>query len=183
MRSGGWRWVPNLAAACAIVAHAHAAEPSREYELKAAFLYNFAKFVEWPHMASQPSRPITIGIYRNNPFAGALIQAVAGRKILGHPLVVKQVHQLSAAREVQVLFVSSALDSSAAEIIEALKDSPVLTVGESPTFASKGGIITFQLKDDSLRFSINAPAARKSGIKISSQLQKLAAKPTAAGAP
>ncbi|RYD64955.1 MAG: YfiR family protein [Verrucomicrobiaceae bacterium] len=154
------------------------AEVSKEYQLKAAFLYNFAKFVEWPARSfPTPDSPLVIGVFRTNPFGAELEKAVKGRKIKGHPIVVTLVPSANAARQAQILFVESAQDTRLAELKAALQGTPVLTVGESGAFARQGGMITFSQQNNSLRFTIDNASARKAGVKISSQLQKLALKP------
>lgn len=164
--------------AWALVGSVAAGEVAREYQLKAAFLYNFAKFVEWPAGTfAAADRPIVIGVFRANPFGDVLEKTVAGRKINGHPVVVEQVHTVAAARQMQILFVGVTQDAAVAALTESLKGSTVLTVGESAMFARRGGIITFWLQHDSLRFTINTGAAREAQLKISAQLQKLATNP------
>lgn len=153
------------------------AEVSKEYQLKAAFLYNFAKFVEWPARSfATPESPLVIGVFRTNPFGGELEKAVKGRKINGHPIVVTLVPSAAAAKQTQILFVESSQDGKLAELKGALQGTAVLTVGESGAFAKQGGMITFTQQNNSLRFSIDNGAAQKAGMKISSQLQKLALK-------
>lgn len=146
---------------------------SKEYQLKAAFVYNFAKFVEWP--AQGADSPLVIGVFRANPFGDGLENVVKGRKIKGRLIVVKMVHSAAAARQTQILFVGATQDSRLAELREALRGAAVLTVGESEAFSKQGGMITFRLHGDSLRFTINNDPARQAGLKISAQLQKLAA--------
>lgn len=154
------------------------AQASKEYQLKAAFLFNFAKFVEWPARSfAGPDSPFVIGVYRADSFGGELEKAVKGRKIGGHPIVVTLVPSAAAARQTQILFVGAAQDSKLAELKGVLQGAPVLTVGESPAFERQGGMITFALKDNSLRFNIDNGSAEKAGVKISSQLRKLAQKP------
>jgi hypothetical protein len=166
-----------LAVLCALAGPLTGGEVSREYQLKAAFLFNFAKFVEWPNRdLANNDRPIVIGVFRTNPFGGVLEKSVAGRKINGHPVVVSHVDTASAARRAHLLFVGAAQDPAVAELTASLKGAQVLTVGETTTFARCGGIITFKLQDDSVRFTINPQASRDAGIKISAQLQKLASK-------
>ena len=151
---------------------------SKEYRLKAAFLYNFSKFVEWPARSFPGSdSPLVIGVFRGNPFGGELEKAVGGRRINGRPIVVKLVPSAAAAHQTHLLFVGAAHDSKLAELREALRGSAVLTVGESEAFSKQGGIITFKLQSDSLRFTINNAPAQQAGLKISAQLQKLAAQP------
>ena len=148
---------------------------SKEYKLKAAFIYNFAGFVQWPaeSFASADS-PIVIGVFGTNPFGAELEMAVNGRKINGRKIVVMLVQTAAAARQAHLLFVSAAQDSRLDELIGMLKGIPVLTVGESDSFSRQGGMITFTRKDDKLRFEINLDSAQRAGLKISAQLQKLA---------
>ncbi len=151
---------------------------SREYQLKAAFLYNFTKFVDWPAPAFPASdSPLVIGVFRTNPFGSELENAVKDRKFKGRRIVVILVPSAAAARQTHILFVGATEDSNLAELNDALKGSAVLTVGESPAFKSQGGMITFQIQNDSLRFTIHKESAQRIGMKISAQLQKLAAKP------
>ena len=168
-----------VAILCAVIAVARADEAvTKEYQLKAAFLYNFTKFVEWPALSfASADSPIVIGIYRSNPFGGELEKIVSGRKVNGHKIVVAQVPSPAAGRQTHILFVGAAQDSKLNEVKGALNGTAVLTVGESEAFARQGGMVTFSLKNDSLRFSINNDSAQKAGLKISSQLQKLALRP------
>jgi hypothetical protein len=151
---------------------------SKEYRLKAAFLYNFTKFVDWPEQAfAAADSPLVIGVFRTNPFGSELEGAVRGRKINGRRIVVRQVSSAAAARQTHILFVGAAQDSRLEELKDALKGSPVLTVGESQAFEKQSGMITFKIQNDSLRFTIHKEPAQRVGLKISAQLQKLAAKP------
>lgn len=151
---------------------------SKEYRLKAAFLYNFSKFVEWPARAFPGSdSPLVIGVFRANPFGGELQKTVGGRRINGRPIVVMMVPSAAAARQTHLLFVGAAYDSKLAELRQALKGSAVLTVGETEAFSKQGGMVTFKLQNDSLRFAINNAPAQQAGLKISAQLQRLAAQP------
>lgn len=175
------RYLWPVVMACMMVTAVHAEEITREYQLKAAFLFNFAKFVDWPAGRIAPNEPIRIGVYRKNPFGTVLAASVAGRKINGHAVVVMQVSTIAAARKMQILFVSDELDTSVAELTAALADTPVLTVGESAEFSRRGGIVNFKLVNDTLRFSINQDAAHRAGVKLSAQLQKLATKTEVGG--
>jgi len=148
---------------------------SRECQVKAAFLYNFAKFIQWPAQTfASADSPIVIGVLGQNPISGELEKAVQGRKINGRGIIVRQVESVAAARQTQILFVDSTQENSLDEFMGALKGAPVVTVGESDSFARHGGMITFIPQGDKLRFAINVAPAENSGVKISAQLQKLA---------
>jgi hypothetical protein len=152
----------------------HAGPVSKEYQLKAAFLYNFAKFVEWPPQSfASADSPIVIAVLGNSPFGDELQKAVAGRKINGRAIVVRSAQSAGAARGAQLLFVSAAEDGRFGDFRDAVGEG-VLIVGESDACARRGGIIIFTLDGDKLRFEINMASATQSGLKISAQLQKLA---------
>jgi hypothetical protein len=167
-----------LAAACALpignaAADSRAASAS-EWQVKSAFLYNFTKFVEWPPPTlSGPSQPIVIGVLGAPSLAQQLAALVAGRNVNGRPIEVRAVQTVAQARAAQVLFVPAEEDNRYAAMREELADSPVLTVGESPSF-SVVGIIGFVSEGERLRFEINADRAERSHLKVSAQLQKLA---------
>ena len=151
------------------------AEVPREYQVKAAFLYNFAKFVQWPQSRfPSPESPLVIGVLRANPFGAELEKAVNGRQINGRPVVVRLVTGSAAARQTHLLFIGSGQDANLADLQATLKGHAVLTVGESSSFARQGGIITFTPQNGTVRFAINRQTADEAGLKISAQLQKLA---------
>jgi hypothetical protein len=146
-----------------------------EWQIKSAFIYNFTKFVEWPEAAlGGPSRPIVIGVLGEQLLAQQLAAVVAGRNVNGRSIEVRPVRTASEARATQLLFVTAAEESRYVAMRDELADSPVLTVGETPSF-SVTGAIGFVREGEKLRFEINVDIAERSHLKISSQLQKLAA--------
>jgi hypothetical protein len=148
---------------------------AKEHEVKAAFIYNFLKFVEWPASRfGETNAPLVIGVVGKSPIAAALESAVQNRKLNGRHLIVKTVETYEDARTAHLLFVPASEDNRLAELLPALADSGVLTVGESAAFAKQGGIINFVLQDGKLRFEINVGVVERAGLKISAQLQKLA---------
>jgi hypothetical protein len=148
---------------------------ARERDVKAAFVYNFLKFVEWPAgRFGEINSPIVIGLVGDDPIAGALEATVHGRAINGRPLILQRVATPEAARTAHLLFFCAAEDERLNELLPALAGSGVLTVGESEAFAQQAGIITFALQSDKLRFDINTDSAERAGLKISAQLLKLA---------
>ena len=150
--------------------------PPREHDVKAAFLYHFAQLVEWPVGAAPPGEPFVIGVVGGDPFKGALDRALEGKSVRTHPIEVRRfatVAQLEGAR-VHVLFVAG--DAGLRErALDAVSAQPVLTVGESEGFAERGGMIGFRLtRDGRVGFEINARRAEQAGLRMSSQLLKLA---------
>jgi hypothetical protein len=169
-----------LAALCILALTRGAAADTRapladEWQIKSAFIYNFTKFVEWPESAlATASQPIVIGVLGDQALAEKLGAVVAGRNVNGRSIEVKSVRTAAEARATQVLFVTAAEESRYAAMRSELATSPVLTVGETPSF-SVTGAIGFVQHGERLRFEINIDIAERSQLKISSQLQKLAA--------
>lgn len=146
-----------------------------EYQVKAAFLFNFTKFVKWPDTAfAATNSPLVIGVMGDNPFGNNLELAVNGKSLDGHPLAVRLVGSLAEARMCHVLFICQKPKRNIADTIAALKNAPVLTVSETEHFIEDGGIIKFVMEDNKVRFIINDPAAKKAGLVISSKLLNVA---------
>jgi hypothetical protein len=152
------------------------AQGTPEYDLKAAFLYNFTKFVDWPSSAfPDAGSPLRICVLGEDPF-GRSLQAVAdeNEEVGGHKLTVISTKSLSRPGGCQVLFISRSEQERLPQILAAVKGAPVLTVGDSRGFLDHGGIINFILEGSKVRFEINPEAADRVGIKISSKLLRLA---------
>jgi uncharacterized protein DUF4154 len=147
-----------------------------EYQVKAAFLYNFVKFVDWPASAFPPTGDaVVIGVIGNDPFGGILDQVLQGKTCChDRKLVVRRFERIEHVSECHVLFISSSEEARLADILQILNGASVLTVGEMGRFAERGGMIGFQRADNKLRFEINTDAASRAGLTISSQLLKLA---------
>lgn len=149
---------------------------SSEYLIKAGFIYNFAKLVEWPASAwGQPGSPIVIGVLGNDAFADVLDRVVAGKKIDNRPFSVRRL-KWKDFREANshILFIAAAESIHNDEILQMFKYSPVLTIAETDGFAKRGGIINFTLQDSKVRFDVNVDAAKQASLNISSRLLSLA---------
>jgi hypothetical protein len=142
---------------------------SREYVIKAGYLYNFIKYIDWPNSKDT----ITIGVFGDNPFGPALAP-LNGKTAKGRRVVVKQLDSLRNAQDCQIIFVSSSENRRLREIFENATSEHVLTVGEVEGFAQSGGVINFIGENNKVHFEINAGAARRAGLTISSELLKLA---------
>ena len=146
-----------------------------EYPVKAAFFYNFAKFVEWPAQAFRnPGDPISICVLGQNPFGHSLDDVVRGQVVHGRSFRVRQVSEIPAITPCQILFVRASERKRFQSEAANLKGAPTLTVGESRGFAAEGGIVNFKLEDGKVRFEINLDAAEQAQIRISSKLLSLA---------
>jgi hypothetical protein len=148
---------------------------SLEYQIKAAFLFNFTRFIGWPAESfADSASPIVIGVTGENPFGAELANVLKGRRVNGRPIVVRSVTNSDDARTTHLLFVGATEPSELAQLMRSLQGHPVMTVGESAAFASEGGMIKFVLRGDKVRFEINASAAEQSRLRVSAHLEKLA---------
>lgn len=147
---------------------------SREYQIKAAFLFNFMQFVEWPPTVfTNADDPFRIGVLGQNPFDAALEETVQGETISNHKIIVEHATQVEDLKNCQLIFISKSEKKHVTEILSALEDKPVLTVSEIEGFAQHGGGINFYLEGNKVRFEVNPDAARHDGLKVSSQLLSL----------
>jgi hypothetical protein len=146
---------------------------SKEYQLKAAFLYHFTKFIQWPpeRFADEKS-PIVIAVLGNNPLGDELDKLVKGRTVNGRAIDVRFIASAAELPAAHIVFVCAGEESRLNATI--FGEPGVLTVGESSDFAARGGIIAFTLIDEKVRFEINQASSEKAGLKLSGQLLKLA---------
>jgi hypothetical protein len=178
-RLAAFRWLAAVVCGCCFFAGLATGLAqdlvAKEYQIKAAYLYNFAKFVEWPEQCFTNSQsPLVIGVFGHNPFGDELNAIAKDHKINGRDIVIKTVATVAEAGGVDLMYFSASEDGRVAETLAALKHLPVLTVGETDKFAMSGGIIKLVREADKVHFEINAAAAEQQGLKISAQLLKLA---------
>jgi uncharacterized protein DUF4154 len=149
--------------------------PSVEYQAKAAFLYNFVKFVEWPPDAFQNEKsPITLCVFRYDPFGSALDEVIAGQTLNNRRVVVQRINKLPDLKACQLVFVSDREDKHLPEILDSLEGASALVVGEGEDFAEHSGGIQFFLENKQLRFVVNVDAIQRARLKVSSKLLALA---------
>lgn len=149
--------------------------PSVEYQLKAAFLFNFAKFVAWPPDAFLSDKtPITLCVFRNDPFGGTLDEVIRGKTINNRELLARRVNGLSDLKACHLVFVSQKEEKQLPEILNSLKGASALVVGESEDFAESGGAVQFFLENNKLRFAVNVDAIQRARLQASSKLLALA---------
>ncbi len=145
-----------------------------EYLVKAAFLYNFAKFVEWPESAFQNSDDtIVLGILGQDPFGDAL-KSIEGKTIKGRVLVIKHCRNINEISGCHILYIGCKDREELEKIIRKIDGLSVLTVGDSSVFTKAGGIISFSIVQRKVRFEINLKAAKRAKLHISSKLLRLA---------
>ncbi len=157
-----------------VVAPMNAPAQSKEYQIKAAFLFNFAQFVNWPSGAFPGTNaPFCIGVLGDDPFSGALDATIQGETIDNHKIIVERSQNVADLKNCQMIFVSKSERKHVAEILSALDSKPILTVSEVDGFAERGGGINFYLAGTKVRFEINPGVAQSDGLKISAQLLSL----------
>ena len=146
-----------------------------EYQVKAAFLYNFVKFVEWPSVLSESNqKPIVIGILGPDPFGPVLDQTFADKMVKGRRFELRRYRDVQELQLPHVLFVSPAMKRDWSKVLGAVQGTPVMTVSDEGGFVKSGGIIELLLEDNKIRFDINLNEGKRSGLKISAQLLQLA---------
>ncbi len=147
-------------------------QPAPEAAVKAAFLYNFAKFTEWP--ALPPAAPIVVCVVGDDGVAAALVEMTTGRNISGHALAIWRPEASASWRSCHLLFVTAAeTRRSEARLLE-IRSLPVLSVGDGEGFAQTSGIIELFVENGRMRFAINVTAVKSSGLRLSSRLLELA---------
>jgi hypothetical protein len=165
-------WAPE------VLAQTSEATDSSEYLIKAGFIFNFAKFVEWPSAVfAQTDTPIVIGILGTDPFGSIIDQIVRDKKIGNRGFIVKRLNWNRDSKELKdcnILFVSASERARIDDVLQIVKNLPILTVGETPGFAERGGIIRFTVEDNRVRFEVNVEAAHQAQLTISSRLLTLA---------
>jgi hypothetical protein len=152
--------------------HAQRSNPS-EYEVKAAYLYDFGKFVAWPaKVAAADDFPICV--LGQDPFGATFDTTIAGETINGKKVLVTRIAKPPEAVNCRILFISASEESQLKEILAALDKTSVLTVSDIPQFTRRGGMIQFVIDGNRVRFEVNVTNAERAGLTLSSQLLKVA---------
>jgi hypothetical protein len=147
---------------------------SKEYQIKAAFLFNFTQFIEWPDKTfPDANAPFVIGVLGQDPFGNYLDEIVSGEKIKGHSLAVTRFNSIDEVKNCQILFINPGKEDVSA-VLKKLKVSNVLTVGDARDFTRQGGMIGFLTESRKIRIQINLEAAQESDLVVSSKLLRVA---------
>lgn len=145
------------------------------YDVKAAYLYNFGKFVEWPaKVTSGNNESFTICVLGKDPFGASLDATIAGEAIDGKSVLAKRISKPQEALNCRVLFISSSEDAQLKDILATLERTSVLTVSDMSQFTRRGGMIQFVDEANRVRFEVNLTVAERAGLTLSSQLLKVA---------
>jgi len=156
------------------VAGAQSPKPT-DYQVKAAYLYNFGRFVEWPvKSATARNNSFTICVLGEDPFGQALDVTLAGETIGNQKVTARRISSPQESADCQILFISSSEAKRLNKIIEALDKNAVLTVSDIPQFSQRQGMIQFVLEENRIRFEVNLAATQRAGLTLSSELLKVA---------
>ena len=148
---------------------------SNEAEVKAAFVYNLLKFVDWPpHALPGPDRPFSVAIVGEGSVADATARLLQGKRISVYPLVVVRVKAGEPLSDVHAVFVTGADPEKARRTLATMSTAAVLTIGDDAQFAARGGVIGLYVEDRRVRFEVNTDAADATGLRVSSRLLALA---------
>ncbi len=151
------------------------AEDAGEMGVKGAFLFNFARYIEWPEGTfAAPDSPIVFGILGDSAFFEAFRAGAQNKAAGNRGIEIREVESLPEISDVQILFVGASRKADEGKVLAALDGAPVFTISDSEGFAEDGGIAHFFMREQSIRFTINQRAARESGLKISSKLLRFA---------
>lgn len=169
------RWLALLVFALWAAAGVRGAEPTREYDLKAVFLYNFATFAEWPESAfAQKDTPLVIGVLGDDPFGPVIDQVVADEMVNGRRLVVQRYRRIQDIQQCHILFVSRSEADRLERVLGYVKDKPILMVSDIERFAATGGMVGFINQGNRVQLEVNARAVKDAGLTLSSKLLRLA---------
>ena len=176
------RWTCALLLVLLSFVCASAQSGPTEYDVKAAYLFNFGKFVKWPANKQPARRTFGICMMGEDHFGGALDRVAAGENISGLPVVVKRVASAEDVSDCNIVFVDRSEEKRLSAVLPALTRAGVLTVSDMPGFVERGGMIQFQPAGNRIRFEVNLDAAEQGGLSLSSDLLKVATKVRRAGA-
>ena len=154
--------------------HAQNSKPT-DFQVKAAYLYNFGRFIEWPaNVTPAKTGYFNICVVGEDPFGAALDATLSGELIGNQKVVARRITSPHEASECRILFISSSETKRLNKIIESLDKTPVLTVSDAPQFSQRGGMIQFVLEGSRIRFEVNLAATQRAGLTPSSELLKVA---------
>ncbi len=177
MSLGSMLRVATVVTLIGVLPHLSWAAP-KEHEVKAAYLYNFVKFIDWPDWAfPDATAPLSICVLGEDRFEGVLERAVAGKSVKGRGILVRKpaLERLKlAGTTCHILFVCLSEKERTAEILAAVEGSPVLTVGEVEGFAESGGVVNFVIERGKVRLELNIQAAERARLKVSGKLRQVA---------
>ena len=172
-----WRWIACILLLPSWLSTSNAATPEKarptQYDVEAAYLFDFGKFIAWPP-APEADAPFLICIIGDDPFGPVLDRTVAGESLRGRSVQDKRVLRPQDAIGCSILYISGSESSRLSKILSVLQEAPVLTVSDIPDFVRQGGMIQFVVREGRVRFEVNLASAHRSSLTMSSELLKVA---------
>lgn len=169
------RWVLVVAVVCGAAVRGVTAHSNREHTLKAGFLINFSQFTTWPRTAfGSPQSPFVIGIIGPDPFGPTLEAVVDGVDVGGRRIEIRRLATGDEVRRCHILFVGTMNARELKRMVDLVGSAPVLTVGDGDGFLEAGGVVAFRIENNRVRFDVNAVAARRVGLTLSSEMLQYA---------
>lgn len=170
-------WLSAAALLCAVVLSptlwAQRSRPT-DYQVKAAYLYGFGRFVQWPAGGTTANSSFNICVLGQDPFGSTLDSTLAGQTVGGRKVEAKRISSPKESTDCQILFLGPSEDERLAEIIGSLDKAAILTVSDMPHFTDRGGMIQFVLEGNRVRFEVNLTAAQNAGLAMSAELLQVA---------
>ncbi|HEU4778433.1 MAG TPA: YfiR family protein [Steroidobacteraceae bacterium] len=167
--------VRSLLLAALLATPAQSLAAPSEYQVKAVFLFNFSRFIEWPASTfSDAQSPFVVGVFGHDPFGTDLDKVVKGETVKGHPLVVRRIRNAAEAAECQIVFIHQSEIRKLDELLSALKEQSTLTVSDLPGAAQRGVMIRLVTEGGRVRMRVNVESARAAQLTISSNLLRSA---------
>lgn len=163
-----------FALAPGVVAQRPAPPVAGEYDVKAAFLYNFAEFVIWPGEGEEVGGNLTLCVVGPDPFGPALERVLEGKAVRGRPIVMRRLGFVDEVGACDLVFVSESLARDPHELLAAARGRGILTIADSGDFARRGGAINLVDRGNRVAFEINPAAVKREGLQVSSKLLRLA---------
>lgn len=170
---GAWLWSLCVVLLCLASAPAAVATPSAEYQIKAAYLLNFARYVEWPAARLSATQPLRVCVLGRDPFGGALV-GLEGRQVNGREVRVRQLEGGDQAGECHIVFISDSEERRVGGLLRLLSNRGLLLVSDIDGFAEAGGSIGLVTEEGRVRFEINQASLLRDGLRASAQLLRLA---------
>jgi hypothetical protein len=170
----GWPRCLGMLLVLAAIGSVQAQAVFTPYDVEAAYLYNFGKFVRWPADASAAQTPFTICLLGDDPFGERLNMLVANESIQGRPIATKRLSSVADTESCQIVFLGLTEQARLTKDLAELSKRPVLTVSNLPAFLEHGGMIQFVQQENKVRFAVNLTAAQQPGLTLSSELLKVA---------
>ncbi len=144
-----------------------------EAEIKAAFIYNFAKFIEWPQQATANTAPLQLCTLLDKP-ATHKLNLLQGREAQGREIQIKALGLNDSPAQCHMLYIALANKQQSRRLLKALNNAPILTISDSPGFAEMGGMIGLYIEAERLQFAVNLPVTQQAGLKLSARLLQMA---------